>query len=268
MLPPCPVPLTISGPQGLLQGLTAGGAGTPVVFVHGNGGCAGQWEQQMALLAGKHPAAALDLRGMGESAPPRNGDFSVGGFAEDIGALAQVLDFAPFVLVGHSFGASVAACYACRSPGRIKGLVLVDVGGDVRNDPPEAIQELMEGLRSRNFEAFTRRAVETCLTGAGPEVTCQVLAQLGGTPWRSFAEAVKALLDFDMMVALAAYGGPVHHIHGPFLEAMELMPIHRREPMTSARLERCSHWVHLDRPEAFHAALADWLDDLPPWGPG
>jgi len=198
---------------------------------------------------------------MGASDAPWDGDYSVGGLADDVAAVADHLQHQRFFLVGHSLGASVAACFAGRFPHRLLGLILVDYGGDPRNDSPEELSSLMSGLAPANFERFAKEAMETCLRGARPEVAAQVLADLEATPRTSFAGAVLGLLDFDPVAALANDGGRKLHIYSPFLEALGLVPIHERvRGMESRGIPDCSHWVHLDCPEGFNETLLEFLE--------
>jgi pimeloyl-ACP methyl ester carboxylesterase len=107
---------------------TAGTAGT-VVLVHGVGSSCHIWDLTGPLLA-EHSlrALALDQRGHGESDQPVSGyDFpsvvaDLAGFADGVG-IEQ-----PFVLVGHSWGASVVLHFAVAHPDRTAGIVLVDGG--------------------------------------------------------------------------------------------------------------------------------------------
>ena len=250
----------IDGPQGGLSVCLGGASGTPVLFVHGNGGRGHQWDHQLAAFGGRYQTAALDLRGMGASDAPRNGDFSVGGFAEDVAAVADALAFERLVLVGHSLGSHVVAACAGLFPQRVLGVVLVDHGGDPRNDSEADLEVLTQGLAPDSFEAFARQALETCLKGARPRVKKQVLAQLQATPRAHFAGAVLGLLDFDPGAGLSSYQGPKLHIYSGFLKARNLAPIHDRVPGIEATLVRaCSHWVHLDQPELFNAILDRFL---------
>jgi pimeloyl-ACP methyl ester carboxylesterase len=255
--------LVLPGPQGLLRIHRCGARGVPVLFVHGNGGRASQWDPQLRFLAARrHLGAALDLRGMGGSDAPANGDYSIGGLADDVGAVADRLGFPPFVLVGHSLGASVAACFTGRFPHRLRGLVLEDFGGDLREDGPEAVAALVEGLAPARFPAFAGDAAATCLRGAESGTAAQVLGDLQATPRTSFAGAVLGLLDFDPVAALAsAQGVPMLHVHSPFLERQGLTPIHQRvQGMASLRISDCSHWIHLDCPEVFSQVLVRFVE--------
>ncbi len=254
----------LKGPQGRLFIHRSGTEGSPVLFVHGNGGRGSQWKGSMTFLADRqHQAAALDLRGMGASDPPSNGDYSVGGFADDVAAAADHLRLDRFFLVGHSLGASVAACFAGRYPRSVLGLVLVDFGGDLRDDSPEDLAFLVDGLAPAHFKRFSEEAMATCLKEAEPAVVAQVLADLEATPRTHFAGAVFGLLDFDPVAVLTQSRVRALHVYSPCLEAMKLEPIHRRvRGMESMCIAKCSHWVHLDQPERFNQALLQFIESI------
>ena len=62
---------------------------------------------------------------MGASSAPLSG-FAPENFADDVGALVEASDAAPFVLFGHSMGVSIALEYALRRPAGLVALVLGD----------------------------------------------------------------------------------------------------------------------------------------------
>jgi pimeloyl-ACP methyl ester carboxylesterase len=255
--------IRMQGPQGGLNVHLCGSKGAPVLLVHGNGGRGSQWEHQLAGLGQHYRVAALDLRGMGASDPPRNGDFSIGGFAEDVAAVAEALACPRLVLVGHSLGAYVVAACAGLYPERLAGLVFVDQGGDARDASEAELEGLTGGLAPEAFAAFSRQALATCLQGARPQVKEQVLAHLQATPGAHFAQAILGLLDFDARAALSSFQGPMLHLHSGFLKAQNLLPIHAQVPGIEAILVRdCSHWVHLDQPDLFNAHLHRFLNRL------
>jgi pimeloyl-ACP methyl ester carboxylesterase len=100
-----------------------------VVLVHGLGSSSHIWDFVAPILAeGELRVVALDQRGHGESDQPDTGyDFAsvvgdLAGFVEAVGLTR------PSVLVGHSWGASVALHYAVMHAERTAGLGLVDGG--------------------------------------------------------------------------------------------------------------------------------------------
>jgi pimeloyl-ACP methyl ester carboxylesterase len=98
------------------------GADPAVVLIHGLPGTADDFDKVTALLPGRH-TIAFDRPGFG---------FSSGGYHRlDVqlatlqGLLARLRVRRP-VLVGHSYGGTLALAYAERHPGALRGLVLVD----------------------------------------------------------------------------------------------------------------------------------------------
>jgi len=98
------------------------GADPAVVFLHGLPGTAQDFDAVAAQLAGRH-TIAFDRPGFG---------FSSGGYHpldEQLTALRQLIESLGsrrVVLVGHSYGGTLALAYAERRPQDVRGLVLVD----------------------------------------------------------------------------------------------------------------------------------------------
>jgi pimeloyl-ACP methyl ester carboxylesterase len=108
--------------------------GTPaVVLVHGLLATGWTWAPIARRLAGRARVLAPDLRGHGLSESPRDG-YDLDSLAFDLltvltaHGLGPDVDGPPAVLVGHGFGAQVAACAAHLRPAAVSGLVLVDGG--------------------------------------------------------------------------------------------------------------------------------------------
>lgn len=108
------------------------GGKPPVLCLHGLASNARWWDLVGLRLAPDHEVVAPDLRGHGRSDRPEAGY----GFEEvtvDLQALLDALELPPAVVVGHSWGASVALALAAAEPVRVVGCVLVDGGvGDLR----------------------------------------------------------------------------------------------------------------------------------------
>jgi pimeloyl-ACP methyl ester carboxylesterase len=103
-----------------------GGAGQAVLLLHGLASNARIWDGVASRLAGAGlRVVALDLRGHGASDQPDGGyDFTtIGG---DVAAALAGLGLERPLLVGHSWGASVALQLAADRPGTVAGLALVD----------------------------------------------------------------------------------------------------------------------------------------------
>jgi len=106
----------------------AGGAGEPLVLVHGLAGRALDFAPLMPALAKNHRVLALDLLGYGASDRP-NVDYSV---TLETTILRRFLDsqgLSRVDLAGWSMGGWIALDFAVQAPERINRLVLLDSAG-------------------------------------------------------------------------------------------------------------------------------------------
>jgi proline iminopeptidase len=101
----------------------------PVLFLHGG---PGYNSYSFARLMGPRLEKArrmvyLDQRGCGRSERPWDGHYSLEVLVADLEALRQELGVERWVLMGHSFGGTLALEYAARHPEHVAGVV--DVSG-------------------------------------------------------------------------------------------------------------------------------------------
>jgi pimeloyl-ACP methyl ester carboxylesterase len=100
------------------------GQGDPLVVLHGGGGDARTWLNNIAALSEKYTVYVPDLPGYGES-QPLNGYYYIPELSEFVDSFSDNLGLDNFHLVGHSLGGGIALNYALESPHRIRKLVLV-----------------------------------------------------------------------------------------------------------------------------------------------
>ncbi len=105
-----------------------GGAGLPVVFIHGFGGDAENWTLAMGALADARAVYALELPGHGKS-EKRIADADPAALARTILAAVDALGLDRVNLVGHSLGGAVALAAALAAPQRVATLTLVCAAG-------------------------------------------------------------------------------------------------------------------------------------------
>jgi pimeloyl-ACP methyl ester carboxylesterase len=93
------------------------------LFLHGIGGSRLNWQRQLGQIGRMTRAAALDLRGYGESelGPIQS---SVDDYCDDILRVAEVCGAGRLILVGLSYGSWIATSFAMRHADRLAGLVL------------------------------------------------------------------------------------------------------------------------------------------------
>jgi pimeloyl-ACP methyl ester carboxylesterase len=102
---------------------TEGGA-PAVLFLGGGFGTVRDWDRVIRRLGGKHRAVRFDARARGKSGT--SADYSVAAAVDDVGRVIDATGIDRPILVGWSYGATIAVRYAARHPGRVGGLVLID----------------------------------------------------------------------------------------------------------------------------------------------
>lgn len=106
--------------------LMRGGAGRPLVFLHGAGG--GRWLPYLSDLAARHDVIAPEHPGFGASDTPDWLD-TIADLANFYLDFLDQLDLTDADLVGHSLGGWIAAELAARNTRRLASLTLVCSAG-------------------------------------------------------------------------------------------------------------------------------------------
>ncbi|PYN95307.1 MAG: hypothetical protein DMD91_25285 [Candidatus Rokuibacteriota bacterium] len=104
----------------------------PMLFLHGGGLNAHTWDLVCAALRTERHCLALDQRGHGDSEWSPEMDYGIESHAADLDAFVDHLGLDRFVLVGMSLGGVNALAWASTHGRRLAGLVIVDVGPEVR----------------------------------------------------------------------------------------------------------------------------------------
>jgi pimeloyl-ACP methyl ester carboxylesterase len=102
------------------------GAGEPLVLLHGNGSMIQDFESSglVDLAAKNHRVIVFDRPGFGHSDRPRDVIWTPVAQAELINKALQRLGVEQALVLGHSWGASVAVALALSHPELVRGLVL------------------------------------------------------------------------------------------------------------------------------------------------
>jgi pimeloyl-ACP methyl ester carboxylesterase len=258
------VPVT----RGTLSADLRGEGARTLVFLPGNGGSRAQWERQLGHFAKQHRVIAFDLPGMGASPAPAKGGHGVAEQAADLAEALRALQVERYVLVAHSYGGAVAVALAGAEPGRVEGVFLLDVAGDVRAASEAARQQTKTNLDparvdDARFARLKERMYGPILKDATAATRHQVLADLDRASKTAFLGCIAGLQDFDTGAALARFPGPVFNLATARMDPA--MALHGRHPEASGSLlPDTSHWPMLDRPEAVIGALGRFLAGIQP----
>lgn len=110
-----------------LHYLDYGGAGRPIIFLHGVVGHAWLWHDTAPFVTRQGRALAIDFRGNGDSQWSGDHQYRTNDFVADLEALVEHLDANELDLVGFSWGASVGLAFAAKHPAKVRRLVMVDM---------------------------------------------------------------------------------------------------------------------------------------------
>jgi len=101
------------------------GAGRPVVLIHGNPGSCQDWSRLYGPISSRYCAFAFDRPGHGHSDRPNHRDITVEVQAQMLHAALKELNVEMPIVVGHSWGGSLALAYALAFPNELAGAVLL-----------------------------------------------------------------------------------------------------------------------------------------------
>ena len=234
----------------------------PIVFVHGMVGHTGFWHSALAACADRRRAVALDLRGHGNSGPPKNGDYSVEGCADDVLALFDALALDKVVLVGHSYGALIALEAAARRPSTVRRLILVDSPGDFNTLPLEVrdgqVAPFLTAVRGDGWRSVVEPAFEQALAGSKTSTAATIRARLATMQHDAIVSIYDSMMTYAAVPALERYiagsGATVHAILAP--ANAWAYSLHVLVPaITTTVVPDVGHWLMLDAPDRFVAAL-------------
>lgn len=275
-----------------LRCLDWGGAGPAVLLLHGLAGQAGEWEETARLLRGAgHRVLAFDQRGHGHSTRAPAAVTAAAHVADTV-AVIEEFGLGRTVLAGQSLGGRTALLTAAAHPRRVRALALIECDADTAPDagpvrtppletPPPPVLPL-EGsappeppavtwLRSWPLPFPTRRAAVTFLGGGRVgEGWAAGLERRAEGWWPRFdvevmAAALRALGPAPTAEAWAALSCPALFVgaeHGILDPGRVDRMLAARPATRSACVPRAGHDVHLERPEALHLVLADFLASL------
>lgn len=246
------------------------GAGSTLLFLHGIGGNARNWEAQLDHFADRYQACAWDARGYGESGG------AVERFEQFTDAAAAVIDAlgAPAHVVGLSMGGRIALDLANRYPDRLRSLTLANTSaGSAETAAPEKVAAFL-ALRLKPLveEGLTPADIaETIVAGIeGPNISARAREALLDSHRRldkdGYIAAMKAVTGFTAFPDFASLAVPTLVLTAS--EDRVAPPAHARqmaERIPGARLVELSgagHISNIEAPEAFNAALGEFLDGL------
>jgi len=103
-----------------------GGAGPPLLLIHGFPQTWWEWRKMMPLLVKHRTIVAVDLRGAGHSDCPQGG-YDKETLAKDVHGAMKHLGFETYAVCGHDIGGMVALALAATHRHAVTHLAIFDV---------------------------------------------------------------------------------------------------------------------------------------------
>ena len=249
----------------------AEGTGTPVLFLHGIGGAARQFQPQLTHFGQRFRAIAWDAPGYGDSVPLPL--VTMDALAAALAGFIAALGLDRPVIVGHSLGGMIAQRLLAHSPHAARALVLSQTSAAFGGkDPAWAEQFVRDRLHPLDAgHAMADLAPGMVANMVGPEADPAGIALaidcIAHTPDSTYRDTVLAMPGFDNRAALSRIQVPTLLVAGSLdrnapPEGMKRMA----DRIPGARfelLDGVGHLVHLEQPTRFNALLDAFLAGLP-----
>jgi len=257
--------------DGLFAFEAAGDPDLPaLVFLHGIGGAARVWRGQLDTFGDRYRAIAWDMPGYGGSVPLAA--VSIATLADALQDFLQQIGATKPILVGHSIGGMIIQQWLVKYP-RVAGAVILaqtsPAFGKADGDWQKSFIDARLGPldRGKTMVALAPALVKD-LVGDHPDASGVALARdcMADVSEASYHASMLALLGFDQRNALKDIKIPTLVLSGSKdknAPAPMMAKMASYIPQASyVELEGAGHLVNLERPQAFNAALDQFLKTI------
>ena len=229
------------------------------------------WDPQIRHFGKTHRVVAMDPRGQGRSAKPREGYYPAAR-ARDIKDVVDKLKLAPVVLIGWSMGVAEIAAYVEQfGTAGVAGIVLVDGFAGADGDPKfTAGMVNLAAMHLKDREAAAGTFVKSMYKN--PEVLQdeKYLARIKAASLKTPTDAAVALfvgiVTTDNRKALEKIDKPTLIVTAPN-PTLEPLAEDMQKRIAGSKREvfaGAGHALFVDQPERFNSVLEQFLQALAP----
>lgn len=233
------------------------GAGAPLILLHGNGHSWHEFADVIAPLSQRYDVIAWDMPGHGRSgdiAP----DTSIETYAAILGDVIAGLQLKAPAILGSSVGGVIAAAHGSAG-GDASALILMETQFRAADWWRKAwpVVETMFGTPAQTREtvqARLKRTLDDALLDRWNRDRIRAGANLMGV--------MAAIAAFDVAAALPKLSAPTLLLFGDAGPTVDMAEAMRAVTPNAALnvIPDAGHFVSIDRPKAFVAAVAGFLD--------
>lgn len=251
------------------------GKGSPVILIPGLSSPRAVWDGVAPELARTHSVYLVQVNGYGGDAPGANlGEGVLPGILADLHKLIETRKIAGAAVVGHSMGGLLALMLAQAHPGDLSKALIVDAlpfvgsaffpGSTVDSVKPQAaaMRAQMAGLYGKPLPEAVGQAIAR-QNALKPASQAQVAAWMNQADMRVSGQAMYEDLQTDLRPQMAGVKTPIT-VLVPWTDARggeaPVLDLYKREYAGAANVTvkgigDSGHFIMLDQPEAFRAAL-------------
>lgn len=243
-------------------------AAPPMLLLHGLQDSAALWGTFAESVRGDFHVVALDHRGHGDS--PRAESYRLDDYVAETREVIERLGLGGGALIGHSAGGKNAWMCVARHPGLVSKLVITDMDPDSYN--PGSV-EMISRYKDESDEYADFGAVVERLRSRQPNASEEELRRgvealakplSGGRyTWKRSRSVVTQYDRPDVWEHLPRIGAPTLIVRGADSTLLRRETALRMEAaIPDCRLVEVpggGHWVHLEQPEAYAAAVRAFL---------
>jgi 3-oxoadipate enol-lactonase len=242
----------------------------PLIFLHGIGGAARAWRQQLATFSDRFRVIAWDMPGYGGSASLAS--VSIAALADALQQFIEQIGAANSILVGHSIGGMIVQKWLVQSPKLARAAVLAQTSPAFGNADGDWQKSFIAGRlgpldRGETMKSLAPSLVKE-LVGEEPDPKGVELARecMASVPEASYRAMMLALIGFDQRGTLKDISVPTLLLAGSKdNNAPAPMMAKMATYIPSAEyveLSGIGHLANLERPNAFNEALDGFLHSV------
>ena len=251
--------------------VVAGTGRHTLVLIHGWSCNAGFWREQIPVLAGRARLIRIDLPGHGQSDKPQ-ADYTMDYFANAVLAVMRDARVDKATLVGHSMGTPIICRVYAQAPEKVAALVAVD--GLLRRPKMshEQTEQFIGAYRTPEYREHATRFVNSMFPNPGTEaLRDRVRDEILITPQHVMLSAMEGMFASNQPAwDLSSVNVPVLAINAksPMWTAEYESYVRSLSPKTDYRvIDGPGHFLMLEKPAEFNAALIDMLEKFNLIGP-
>lgn len=284
--------MTVTARDGTHLAVHTLGEGAEILCVPGGPGRASAYLENLGGLDESFTLHLLDTRGSGQSELPEDrASLTYPRLADDIEDVRLALGLDAITVLAHSAGCLVAMAYAAAHPANVAALVLVTPPGRRIADDMADVPTIRS---ARSGEPWYAEATEAAMLLGGGALPNGLRRELerAAQPfsygrWDARTQEHAAATESQMSLrAWAGFDPGPDHDYRPMLDALAavtapvLVVVGERDGLTGAaigdrvaerfpnarcvRLADAGHYPWVDAPDAFAAAVRDFMAEAPP----